>query len=79
MSRKPVIFDEAITETKKRFSAMPPALRPSKQQREARPRTDSEKRAIVRAVAQTVRDAAAIGYIVKTEKGYKVTWKQAKE
>lgn len=74
MTRKLINFDEAMAETRKRFSKIPPSQRPKKDKREMRPRTDAEKRAIVRSVARTVKNAEKSGLIVKTEKGFKMKW-----
>lgn len=71
-SRRPVVkFDEEIMLAK---GKIPATLKLSKKQREARPRSKAKKRALVRAVAAKIKEAQESGYLIKTEKGFKLSF-----
>lgn len=75
MERKPVDLDTAIKNTRLQNNKLAPFLtRTNKLARSARPRSPEERIALNRACYYTVRKAEADGYIVKTEKGYKMSW-----
>lgn len=74
-TRKPVVLEDAISTTKARFNQIRPTARPQKNQRGARPRNEAEKAALIRAVISSVKKAEATGYVVKTARGYTMSWK----
>jgi len=74
---KPTVsFNQAMEQTKKRITtAVANGIRLQKPIR-VRPRSESEKAALCRAVIHTVNEAKRSGLLKKTDKGYVLSWKR---
>lgn len=79
MPNKTIDLDEAIQQTRKLFSKLPPAIRPKKNYRSISSRTPEEAKALARAVYYSVKKAEEDGYIVKVRGGYKMSWTPVKK
>lgn len=75
MKRRPIDLDTAVKNIRSQNNTLSPFLsRTNKLARSARPRSPEERVALNRACYYTVRKATNDGYIIKTEKGYNMSW-----
>lgn len=75
---KPIELNAIIAQTRKKYNAFPPSLRPKKKQRPISSRTPEEATALARAVFLSVKKAEE-GFIVKVPGGYIMSWTKNKK
>lgn len=72
--KESIDLNDAIEQTRQRYKAIPPHLRPKKGRRPISSRTPEEASALARAVYFAVKKAEESGFIKKVPGGYQMSW-----
>lgn len=79
MPQEPISFETTVKRTRERFNKIAPSVRPVKITGGGKARTEEERKALFRASYWDTKKAEQTGFIVKTERGYRMSWTTGKK